>query len=44
MSEHYLKLLYITKHNVNMSDSSDSWRWKKSRILTNEYANLFIQF
>ena len=29
MSENDLKLLYITKHNVNMSHSSDTWRRKK---------------
>jgi hypothetical protein len=33
MTEHYLKLLYITKHNVNMSHSSDTWRRKNRESL-----------
>jgi len=45
MSENYLKLLYITKHNVNMSDSSDTWHWKNRKSLqtsTQIYFSIYI--
>jgi hypothetical protein len=45
MSENYLKLLYITKHNVHMSRSSDTWRWKNRESLqtiTQIYLSIYI--
>jgi len=45
MSQNYLKLLYITKHNVNMSHSSDTWRRKNRESLrtsTQIYLSIYI--